>query len=263
MTRTRIKFCGMTRAADVASACALGVDAVGFVCYPPSPRHVGPDQLKSLAPWIAAFVTPVLLFVDAQTDDVTRALEAMPNALLQFHGHETPAACGAYGRPYLRAVAISDGVDLLDWQLRYETAAALLVDAPAAGSGTSGSWSGSWSDGRSDVQPGGRSDVQSDAQSGIRPGRQPGSQSGGHFGGSGRQFDWSRLPPAALRTRPLILAGGLNPGNVGAAIRTAQPAAVDVSSGIEAARGVKSESLMRAFVAAVRAADAGGAGGAR
>jgi phosphoribosylanthranilate isomerase len=222
--RTRIKFCGITRPADVASACALGVDAVGFVCYPPSARHVAPAQLVALAPWIAPFVTPVLLFVDAARDDILRALEAIPNALLQFHGHESPAACNAYGRPYLRAVAIADGVDLLDWQVRYETAAGLLVDAPAA-------------------LPA--------ATTVPAATKLPAAA----YGGGGRRFDWTLLPAPALRTRPLILAGGLDPGNVAGAIRAAAPAAVDVSSGIESSRGVKSESLMRAFVAAVAAAD--------
>ena len=75
------------------------------------------------------------------------------------------------------------------------------------------------------------------------------------FGGSGRAFDWSRLPAAERRSRPLILAGGLNASNVGAAIRAARPDGVDVNSGVEEERGVKSEALMREFVAAVRAAD--------
>jgi phosphoribosylanthranilate isomerase len=78
---------------------------------------------------------------------------------------------------------------------------------------------------------------------------------GATFGGSGRVFDWNRLPGMERRSRPLILAGGLDASNVGAAIRAARPYGVDVSSGVEAERGIKSEALMREFVAAVRAID--------
>ncbi len=206
--RTRIKICGLTRPQDVAAACRLEVDAVGFVCYERSPRYVPPDRLATLANVLPAFVTPVLLFVNAAPGQVERALQAVPHALLQFHGDESDRDCFAFGRAYLRAVAISDGVDLLDWERRYPTASALLADAPSAA-----------------------------------------------FGGSGRSFDWSRLPPTDQRSRPLILAGGLNASNVGAAIRAVKPYGVDVSSGVEEERGVKSEALMREFAAAVRAAD--------
>jgi len=109
----------------------------------------------------------------------------------------------------VRAVAVGDGVDLLDWEQRYPTAAALLADAPSAA-----------------------------------------------FGGSGRTFDWDRLPALQRRSLPLILAGGLRANNVGAAIRATRAFAVDVSSGVETQPGVKSEALMHDFVAAVRGSDA-------
>jgi len=210
VTRTRIKICGLTRPQDVAAACTLGIDAVGFVCYEHSPRFVPVERLASLAGEVATFVTPVLLFVNATPASIARAVRAVPHALLQFHGNETERDCAASGRPYLRAVAIGESVDLLDWEKQYPSASALLADAPSAA-----------------------------------------------FGGSGRAFDWSRLPTADRRSRPLIVAGGLSASNVGAAIRAAGPYGVDVSSGVEADRGIKSEALMREFVAAVRAADAG------
>jgi len=208
VTRTRIKICGLTRPQDVTAAVRLGVDAVGFVCYSQSPRFVPPERLAALADHAGAFVTPVLLFVNAAADQVRQALQAVPHALLQFHGDESHADCAGYGHAYLRAVPISEGIDLLDWEKRYPTATALLADTPSAG-----------------------------------------------YGGSGRSFDWDELPGAERRARPLILAGGLDASNVGAAIRAARPFGVDVSSGVEAERGVKSEALMREFVAAVRAAD--------
>jgi phosphoribosylanthranilate isomerase len=208
VARTRIKICGLTRPEHVAAAGRMGVDAVGFVCWEGSPRFVPPERLASLAAELEPFVTPVLLFVNAARERIEQALQAVPQALLQFHGDESHPDCARFGRAYLRAVAMDEGVDLLDWEQRYPSAAAMLADAPGAA-----------------------------------------------FGGGGRAFDWGRLPAAEQRGRPLILAGGLRASNVGAAIRAARPYGVDVSSGVEAERGIKSEALMREFVAAVRGAD--------
>src|SRR6267378_3140596 len=80
----------------------------------------------------APFVTPVLLFVNATSAQVERALQSVPQALLQFHGNESDRDCVAFGRAYVRAVAMVEGVDLLDWEQRYPTASALLADAPSA-----------------------------------------------------------------------------------------------------------------------------------
>lgn len=142
--RTRIKICGLTREADVAAASGSGADAVGFVCYPKSPRYVMPARLRALASVVAPFATPVLLFVNASPDLVEDAIASVPDAMLQFHGDEPEAACSRYGRPYLRAVHMGEGVDLLDWQARFHSAAALLTDTPSAvfgGSGRSFDWS--------------------------------------------------------------------------------------------------------------------------
>jgi phosphoribosylanthranilate isomerase len=209
MNRTRIKICGLTRAADVAAAVALGADAVGFVRYCGSPRYVDRQRLALLLREVPAFVTPVLLFVNAAEDEVRAAIDVAPNALLQFHGDETEPECARFGRPYLRAVRMSEGVDLLDCAAVFASAAALLADAPAEG-----------------------------------------------YGGGGRAFDWSRLPPTGARRKPLVLAGGLNADNVGAAIRSVRPYAVDVASGVEEKPGVKSAEKLKRFFAAVRAADA-------
>ena len=136
--RTRIKLCGLTREADVAAAVEAGADAIGFVLYPQSARHVSLQRAVELARGLPPFVTPVLLVVNASRDDVTAACEALPQALLQFHGDETPADCDAAGRPYLRAVRMAPGVDLLDWQRNYPKAAALLLDAFVEGYGGGG-----------------------------------------------------------------------------------------------------------------------------
>jgi len=210
MSRTRIKICGLTRDEDVAAAVDAGADAVGFVCYSKSARYVAPDALRDLTLGLPAFVTPVLLFVNASVALIESALARVPNALLQFHGDETAADCERYRRPYVRAVRMEIGTDLLDCERSFSSARALLVDAPAAG-----------------------------------------------FGGGGVAFDWTRIPPAASRAKRLILAGGLSETNITKAIQQVQPFAVDLSSGVEQAPGIKDAERIRRFVAAVNAADAG------
>jgi phosphoribosylanthranilate isomerase len=232
MHRTRVKICGLTRDEDVRAACALGADAVGFVCYPGSPRYVAPERLAALAQALAPFVTPVLLFVNASRSEVERAVAAVPQALLQFHGAEDPRFCAAFGRPYVRALAVAAGVDLLEFEQRFSTAAAVLADTPADGPGNA---------------PG------EAAAPAVASG---GAGSGPVFGGAGRTFPWDRLAAPERRRLPLILAGGLRADNVAQAIAQVQPYAVDVSSGVEAARGVKDAGRMRDFLAAVRMADA-------
>lgn len=204
--RTRIKICGLTRETDVEAAVAAGADAVGFNCFAKSPRHVAPARLRPLTRGLPPFVTPVLLFVNAPSDLIEDAIEAVPNALLQFHGDEHEPACSRYGRPYLRALRMEEGVDLLDFERQFQSAAALMFDAPSPG-----------------------------------------------YGGSGQTFDWNRIP--LRRSKPIVLAGGLVPGNVGDAIRRVRPYAVDVSSGVEDAPGIKNTVRMNEFIAAVRAAD--------
>jgi phosphoribosylanthranilate isomerase len=146
MTRhTRIKICGLTREADVDHAAAAGADALGFVLYPPSPRHVTAARAGALASRLPAFVTPVLLFVNASPDEVNAAVEAVPNALLQFHGDETPGECQrlAQGRPYLRAARVptgeaGHGFDLLKYAQHHAAAQAILLDAWVQGYGGGG-----------------------------------------------------------------------------------------------------------------------------
>ena len=206
-SRTRIKICGLTREADVDEAVLSGADAIGFVLYDKSPRAVTPGRAGELAARLPPFVTPVLLFVNATPEQIAAGVRAVPHALLQFHGDETPADCRAAARPFLRAVRMGPGVDLLDWSGRFQDAQALLLDAHVDG-----------------------------------------------YGGGGKVFDWSLvLPGVASR---LVLSGGLNPANVIDGIVRVRPWAVDVSSGVESAKGIKDAGLMRRFCQAVRDADA-------
>ncbi|WOB10179.1 phosphoribosylanthranilate isomerase [Piscinibacter gummiphilus] len=206
-TRTRIKICGLTREADLDAAVAAGADAVGFVLYAKSPRHVSTDRAAALAARLPPFVTPVVLLVNAAPDEIERAVEAIPNLMLQFHGDETPGQCREAGRPFLRAARMAPGFDLLDFAAQYPHAQGLLLDAHVEG-----------------------------------------------YGGSGKVFDWSQIPPNV--PRPVVLSGGLHAGNVAQGILQVRPSAVDVSSGVEAAKGIKDAAAIRRFCEAVRDADA-------
>lgn len=136
--RTRIKICGLTREADVDAAVAAGADAIGFVLYAASPRAVTAARAGQLARRLPPFVTPVCLFVNAAADEIDAALQALPNALLQFHGDEDAQACDAAGMPYLRAARMGPGFDLLDFASRFPDALGLLLDAHVDGFGGGG-----------------------------------------------------------------------------------------------------------------------------
>lgn len=136
--RTRIKICGITREADLDEAVAAGADAVGFVLYERSPRHVSLARAAELARRLPPFVTPVCLLVNAGEEAVRCVAGMLPQALLQFHGDETPEQCRAAGRPYLRAARVTPELDLLDFAARYAGAAGLLLDAFVEGYGGGG-----------------------------------------------------------------------------------------------------------------------------
>ncbi|MBI2728627.1 MAG: phosphoribosylanthranilate isomerase [Polaromonas sp.] len=213
--RTRIKICGLTREEDVDAAAAAGADAVGFVMYGPSPRHVTVERASRLASRLPPFVTPVLLFVNAELADIQAACEKIPNVLVQFHGDETPEQCIRAARPFLRAARIpldeaDQGFNLVKYAEDFKAAQAILLDAHVQG-----------------------------------------------YGGGGKTFNWSLLPPNV--SAHLVLSGGLTPANVGDGILQVRPRcktlAVDVSSGVEISKGIKSADKINQFVAAVRAAD--------
>jgi phosphoribosylanthranilate isomerase len=204
---TRIKICGLTREADVDAAVESGADAIGLVLYEGSPRAVSVERAAALARRLPPFVTPVCLFVNAPASLLAEAAGAVPQALFQFHGDETPAQCSAARRPYMRAARMAPGLDLLDFARRYGDACGLLLDAHVEG-----------------------------------------------YGGGGKVFDWSLVPTGV--PVPVVLSGGLNPANVTDGVLRVRPWAVDVSSGVERAKGVKDAALIRRFCEAVREADA-------
>jgi len=138
VTRTRIKICGLTREADVDDAIDAGADALGFNLYPKSARHVGLDRAAQLIERMPPFVVPVLLFVNASPHEVREAADRVPQALLQFHGDESPEQCAAASRPWIRAARMGPGFDLLDFASRFPAAQALLLDAHVDGYGGGG-----------------------------------------------------------------------------------------------------------------------------
>ena len=211
MRRTRIKVCGFTREADLDGALALGVDAVGFVLYPPSPRAVTVQRAAELAARVPPFVTRVGLFVNEDATLIARAAHEAALDCLQFHGDEAPAECERFGLPYIKAVRVRPGLDLIECALQYRGARALLLDAYSEG-----------------------------------------------WGGSGKSFDWALIPPDL--PLPVILSGGLSPDNVDEAVRTVRPAAVDVSSGVESAKGIKDVARVAAFISGVEHGEARPAG---
>ena len=127
--RTRVKICGITRVEDAIAAAQAGADAIGLVFWAGTPRCVNFGQARSIVAALPAFVTVVGLFVDPQPEAVRAALAAVPLDLLQFHGDEPPELCGSFDRPYLKAVPVRPGVDLLQYAARFDAAQGLLFDA--------------------------------------------------------------------------------------------------------------------------------------
>lgn len=136
MPRTRVKVCGITRTGDALAAADAGADAVGFVFWTGTPRFVAADHARAIVAALPPFVSVVGLFVDPDPAQVRATLAAVPLDVLQFHGAEAPELCRAFGRPYVKAVAVTDQAaqaGLLEYAARYPDASALLFDAPPSG----------------------------------------------------------------------------------------------------------------------------------
>ena len=204
---TAVKICGVTRAEDALFAAREGAHAIGLVFYKPSPRYIEPDAAAAIVRALPPFVTPVGLFVDAAEEEVREVAARSHVQLLQFHGAESPRFCERSGLPYMKAVRVRPGVDLLHYARDFHSAQALLLDA--------------WQEGL--------------------------------HGGTGATFDWALIPPSL--PLPIVLSGGLNPDNVRDAVRAVRPWAVDVSSGVEAKKGIKDATKVAAFISGVRDVD--------
>ncbi len=131
--RTRVKICGITRVEDALEAVRQGADAIGLVFYTKSPRNVTLAQAAEIVSKVPAFVTVVGLFVDAEPAFIQEVLSSVKLDLLQFHGDETPSACRQYSRPYMKAIRVKNGTNLVQYAADYADARALLLDAFAEG----------------------------------------------------------------------------------------------------------------------------------
>ena len=205
--RTRVKICGFTRVDEAVYAAHLGVDAIGLLFYPHSPRHVEIDQAARIVKTLPAFVSVVALFVNEQEARIREVLAQVAIDCIQFHGNEPAEACRIYGKRYIKAVGMKDGVSIPAMALEYHDAAGLLLDT-------------------------------------YHPGAK---------GGTGSCFDWELIPKQC--TLPLILAGGLDATNAKQAVETVKPYALDVSSGVEASKGIKDSLKMAAFIKQVNEGD--------
>lgn len=200
----QVKICGITNIKDASAAVAAGADALGLVFYSASPRCIDGGRAETIAAAVPPFVTLTGLFVNATTAEVEQVLAEVPLNLLQFHGDESAGYCEQFRRPYIKALRMKDGLDVLAAMAAHPRARGFLLDA-------------------------------------YRPGVP---------GGTGETFDWLRVPQHS--GRDVILAGGLTPDNVAAAIAAARPQAVDVSGGVEAAPGRKDHEKVEAFIRAAK-----------
>ena len=208
-----VKYCGFTQLNDIYTAIQLGVDAVGLVFYPPSPRAVSQTQAQKLSAAVPALVSVVALVVNMTRDELIDLANNVAFDIIQFHGDESPEQCqqlaNAVNKRWIKALRVNTEQDTLDRvgsqikQFAAAGASSILLDA---------------------YQP-------------------------HKYGGTGARFDWSLIPQDSAL--PIILAGGLDAQNV-AATRELPIYGVDVSGGIEYDKGKKDAAKMRAFMKAVK-----------
>lgn len=199
--KIKIKFCGLKQAEHISLAKQLGVNAVGLVFVPKSPRFIRLEQAIKLSRVARHPMQLVALFANQDRDLIEQVIEQVKPDVLQFHGTETVAFCEQFAMPYWKAMPMLDLSS--DWQsaaLAYRNASAFLLDAFGQGQG----------------------------------------------GGSGNRFNWFKFPQNF--PKQLILAGGISRQNLSQAIKQTTCNYIDLSSGIESHRGVKSPQLMRQFM---------------
>lgn len=208
-----VKFCGFTQLSDVQTAAQLGVDAVGLVFYPPSPRAVTFAQAQTLSAALPAFVSVVALVVNMSQDELIELTNNVSFDIIQFHGDETPDQCqqlaSAVNKRWIKALRINAEQDTPD-------SVSIQIEQFAAA---------------------GASSILLDAYHQHK------------YGGTGARFDWNLIPQKSAL--PIILAGGLDVENIAATLEL-PIYAVDVSGGIEHDKGKKDATKMRAFMKAVK-----------
>jgi len=211
-----VKICGLSIPEALDVALDEGADMVGFVFFPPSPRHLSYDAARPLGRRVRDRAQKVALTVDADDAVFDALVEALQPDLLQLHGKESPARVTAlkrrFGLPVMKAIAVETKADLAAMAPYDGIADRLLFDARAPREAT-------------------------------RP------------GGLGKTFDWHLLENIDPGV-PFMLSGGLDADNVADALRITRAPGVDVSSGVERAPGEKDPDKIRAFIRAARDAAA-------
>jgi phosphoribosylanthranilate isomerase len=214
MTLT-VKICGLSTRETLDAALEAGADMVGFVFFPPSPRHLSLDAARDLAKGVKQRAIKVALTVDADDMTLEGIVEALAPDILQLHGHETPARVAEikrkFGREVMKALPVERASDLAALPDYAAVADRILFDArPPRGA--------------------------------TRP------------GGLGAVFDWQLLKDLDLKL-PFMVSGGLHADNVAEAVRITRAGGVDVSSGVERAPGIKDVEMIRAFIRAARSSE--------
>lgn len=210
----RVKICGLSARAHVEAAVGAGARYVGFVFFARSPRNVTVAAAAGLAEGVPPGVAKVALTVDATDAELDAIIAGVPLDMLQLHGSETPERVAEVRARYGLPVMKAIGISGPEDVARIATYGRVADQLLVDAKA-----------------PGGA----------VLP------------GGNGLAFDWT-LIARKYWPCPWMLAGGLTPANVAEAIRLTGARQVDVSSGVESAPGVKDEGLIRAFIAASRAA---------
>jgi len=210
-----VKICGLSTRETLDVALEAGADMVGFVFFPPSPRHLSLETARDLGKQARRRATKVALTVDADDATLANIVEALQPDILQLHGRESVARLGdikqKFSLPVMKAIAVETAADLASLPGYAEVADRILFDARAPREAT-------------------------------RP------------GGLGAAFDWHILEKLELKL-PFMVSGGLNAGNVADAVRVTRAGGVDVSSGVERTPGHKDPEMIRTFIRAARAAE--------
>ncbi|MCP3372367.1 phosphoribosylanthranilate isomerase [Bradyrhizobium cajani] len=208
-----VKICGLSTPETLETALEAGADMVGFVFFPPSPRHLSLEAGRDLGRQVKRRALKVALTVDADDATLDNIMDALAPDILQLHGKESVARLRdikqRFGRPVMKAVPVATSVDLAVLPGYAAIADRILFDARAPKDAT-------------------------------RP------------GGLGEPFDWHLLENLDLNV-PYMVSGGLDADNVAEALRVTGAGGVDVSSGVESAPGVKDSEMIKAFIRAARA----------
>ena len=211
-----VKICGLKTPDALDAALSAGADMVGFVFFEPSPRNITMATARALSEQVKGKAKKVALSVNASDDLLAASIEALKPGLLQLHGQETPER--------ITIVRTRFGIPVMK---------AIPIAA------------------RDDLSPIRLYDKVADWL--LFDARAP--REATRPGGLGKAFDWRLLEKLDLAV-PFMLSGGLDAGNVVDALRITRAPAVDVSSGVERAPGMKDPEKIRAFVRAARAAEA-------